>query len=986
MVRRAALLLLFLCVLPLAARAGSDPAKAARTCQASQLKASGAFMKSNFRCWSTFFKKLDQDKLFACFDKADAKFIKSWHKAITKAGAGICSNELPPQDLMPGMAREVDDLVGLVSDNRDDSFKAERTLHSRLHKVIGTAFGKSLAAQSKTAKTQKDTGKSQKAIDAVHRGFAKALAKAIKQGGFYFGADSQVVTGEMERIVDEFVGTTGGLRHSVRGEIQIAAATFVDSDVNDTNTEPVPNDDPADAQQIVVPVTIGGYVNTPFTGPGGHTFESGDGSDAYRASIREGQIITLLIGGDPDFIDIDFCLFEVGDTNNPVDCSLGTGNREELVVPFDGEFFIQVFPYEFCDCASPYMLIIGQDLAGAGGDTGLRLSDEFVPGQVIVAPKQGEVRAASAAGFAASLGMQALSGAPSREMLLGIPAKAAAASAAAPAKDAGFPKLSTLGGQKLETILAVKSLRARNDVETADLNYVLRRQVVPNDEFVGFQWHYPLINLPAAWDITTGSASVKVAVVDTGVVLSHPDLQGQLGQGYDFISDTFSAADGGGIDDDPDDPGDGFDRPSSFHGTHVAGTIGAASNNRQGVAGVAWNVELIPVRVLGRLGGTSFDVIQGVRFAAGLANNSGKSNKADVINLSLGGGGFSTTDENVYKAAAQAGVIVVAAAGNENSSRPSYPAAYQGVVSVSAVDPQKRRAPYSNFGAEVDVAAPGGDLSTDSNGDGYGDGVLSTGADDSAVLRRTNYVFYQGTSMAAPHVAGVAALMKSVNPSLDPAAFDALLASGTITQDLGASGRDDVFGHGLIDARKAVVAAAGVGEGDPIPVVTPTSINFGILAGVQTFSVLNAGGGDLEVTNISDDSGGWLDVVADPNAVDAEGFGTYRLNADRSGLTPGTWTATVTIETSTAPLQIAVVPSRRRTAPTPSTSRACALARTCSSPAPTPPTTASSATPVKPAAPTRPSTSTSPSSSTATSPASPLPPPSAPASRPPAAA
>jgi serine protease len=191
-----------------------------------------------------------------------------------------------------------------------------------------------------------------------------------------------------------------------------------------------------------------------------------------------------------------------------------------------------------------------------------------------------------------------------------------------------------------------------------------------------------------------------------------------------------------------EDPGDlAFGQRSSFHGTHVAGTIGAATNNGGGVAGVAWGVTLVPLRVLGLGGGTSYDVLQAVRYAAGLANDSGTSHPVDVINLSLGGGGFSSTEQSVYTQARNAGVIVVAAAGNDDSSQLFYPASYAGVVSVSAVDLRLLKAPYSSFGAAVDVAAPGGDTSIDRNGDGYGDGVLSTLFDELAGL--FGYAFYQ---------------------------------------------------------------------------------------------------------------------------------------------------------------------------------------------------------------------------------------------------
>ena len=288
------------------------------------------------------------------------------------------------------------------------------------------------------------------------------------------------------------------------------------------------------------------------------------------------------------------------------------------------------------------------------------------------------------------------------------------------------------------------------------------------------QWHYPLINLPEAWDTTVGNADVLVAVIDTGILFNHPDLAGQLVSGYDFVRNPDEALDGDGIDPDPSDPGSSSRGGSeSFHGTHVSGTVAARSDNFQGVAGSAFGARVMPLRALGAGGtGTSYDIGQAVRFAAGLPNDSGTvpDAPADIINLSLGGAPFDQSTQNLYNEVRAAGVIVVAAAGNNASSMPLYPASYNNVISVSAVDAQRRLAAYSNFGSAVDLSAPGGDRGVDLNGDGFPDGILSTSAEIQSD-NTFNYVysFLDGTSFAAPHVSGVLALMKSVNPDLTPA-------------------------------------------------------------------------------------------------------------------------------------------------------------------------------------------------------------------------
>jgi serine protease len=385
--------------------------------------------------------------------------------------------------------------------------------------------------------------------------------------------------------------------------------------------------------------------------------------------------------------------------------------------------------------------------------------------------------------------------------------------------------------------------------------------------------------------------------------------------GYDFISSSVSGLDGNGIDPDPEDPGDGgSEAPSSFHGTHVAGTIAAASNNSTGVAGVAWGVKIMPLRVLGKLGGTGYDVRQAIRYAAGLSNDSPgtASPPVDVINLSLGGGGFSQADQDVFTDVRNAGVIVIAAAGNNGNSEAVYPAGYDGVVAVSAIGSAKQITGYSSRGTAVDVAAPGGDTSIDRNGDGYVDGVLSIGGTSPGVIDFV-YPYYQGTSMAAPHVAGVAALMRSVNGTLTPDEFDALLINGDLTEDLGAAGRDDFYGYGLIDAQKAVVAAL-TAIGAP-PVINPAlSVSPGSVSLGSALSTV-----DITLRNVSSSAGSltvlipptvvpaapWLTVT--PVNVDADGLGTYQFTVDRSGLTDGSYATVVSFGSSENTVSVPVI-------------------------------------------------------------------------------
>ncbi|MCI0505715.1 MAG: S8 family serine peptidase [Gammaproteobacteria bacterium] len=548
----------------------------------------------------------------------------------------------------------------------------------------------------------------------------------------------------------------------------------------------------------------------------------------------------------------------------------------------------------------------------------MSVDENFIPGEVIVKFKNNFVSTAGVTrqSLAASVGLTAKAGAPGRSMLMSLGDISARPQTFNTLGIAAVVQHSDPALQlKQETIEVVKALRKRADVEYAALNYLRQPLLEPDDTYYGLQWHYPKINLPLAWDVTTGVADVVVAVIDSGK-LDHPDLQASLVQGYDFISSTANSGDGDGIDSDPTDPGDSDGvTPSSFHGTHVAGTVAAETGNATGVAGVAGNVKVMPLRVCGTLGCADYDIQQALLYAAGQSNDSGTvpAQAADIVNLSLGAPTNSTIAPPAYVTARNAGVIIVAAAGNESSTELFAPAAYDGVVSVSAVDFAGNLAYYSNRGATIDVAAPGGDITANLNGDSYPDGILSTVGSDASGALRLGYGFYQGTSMAAPHLAGVAALMKSVNPGMSPDQFDQWLANGDLTQDLGAAGRDDFYGYGLIDAAKAVSIASGTPiepelPPDPLIRITPDTLVYDVSTDTLQFTISNGGLADLIIASVNNDSGGWLTVNA--GSVDANGGGTYTVTVDRSQIAGfATAGAVITIEANAtnSPLTVPVM-------------------------------------------------------------------------------
>jgi serine protease len=735
---------------------------------------------------------------------------------------------------------------------------------------------------------------------------------------------------------------TDGFIATLSGTVGSSAGSVADSDVNDPNALYVANDTPDQAQSIPNPVMLGGYVNVANTGDTGRSSSSGDRVDFFRISLAANQIITLDIANH-DTGDLDLYLYKDDgniDLGNPFDVSQGTDKTESLVVSEAGDYIIAVFAHD--DTANPndgyssYALVVGLNVQGGRSHTTSRLvlTDDFVPGDVIVRFKDDPLALnarQSLATRATSLGMRAKAGDNGRAMLLELE-DLQNRQASFRALGIGLRQIAGPMHQvhpadpekqlKMDTLLTIKALRKRKDVLYAEPNYIHQIRQVPTDPLYKYQWHYPLINLPAAWDVSIGDANVIVAVIDTGVLLKHPDLLGQFSAdgGYDFIKNDDQSGDGEpGIDNNPDDPGDKRPptRNSSFHGTHVAGTIAAATHfgsGGQGVAGVAPGVKIMPLRVLGAGGGTGYDIMQAVLYAAGLGNDSGgvPAKKADVINLSLGGAPFSQEMQDVYTQARNAGVIIVAAAGNDGKNRNDYPASYDGVISVSAVDILSQLTNYSNYGSAIDVAAPGGDRTNrDINGDGRRDTVLSTiGDDSSGRIVLDIYFGYEGTSMASPHVAGVLALMKSIHSGLTPADVDSLLSSGKIVEDLGSTGRDDQFGHGLIDARKAVdeaqlLAGGGTTPDNPLLSVSPASLNFGSSETNLSLSAANSGKGALTITSVDVDAA-WLTVTTD--SVDANTqLGSYRVTVDRSGLAAGTHTANITITSSINAITVSII-------------------------------------------------------------------------------
>ncbi len=376
---------------------------------------------------------------------------------------------------------------------------------------------------------------------------------------------------------------------------------------------------------------------------------------------------------------------------------------------------------------------------------------------------------------------------------------------------------------KAEAAVLMKQIAAQPNVEYVQVDRMLKPLLTPNDTNYNVQWHYfeatGGLNLPTAWDKATGNG-VVVAVIDTGIT-SHSDLNANIVAGYDFISDPDIGVDGNGRDSDASDNGDWHrnaecgpppaprESNSSWHGTHVAGTIAAVTNNAKGVAGVAYGAKVQPIRGLGKCGGLTSDIADAIIWAAGGSVSGVPANPtpALVINMSLGSdGACDAVTQSAINSAVGRGATVVVAAGNSNSNVSNFtPASCNNVVSVAAINRQGNRASYSNFGRLIDVSAPGGEGGTAGVASTVNAGTTTPGAE--------SYAYYAGTSMASPHVAGVVALIQSVSPKT-PAQIETLLKQTARSLPGTCSGG---CGSGIVDAAAAVNAAIGGGNPPPPP-------------------------------------------------------------------------------------------------------------------------------------------------------------------------
>ncbi|PAV25068.1 hypothetical protein CF392_12855 [Tamilnaduibacter salinus] len=660
----------------------------------------------------------------------------------------------------------------------------------------------------------------------------------------------------------------GGPTPDASGEIRIEARTRVDSDTADDLGRGQAESNNSIPQGLPSPAIVGGYVSDtsgPHETPGLRF--STDETDRYQLSLTGSQVVSVqlftvtnglesgivrLLNQDGD--SVDQALLSQTTDSASVSPSASSEAQYELVIDTGPD-------------SAPFRYVVSVS-SSSGGSTATHLAAGDAPFEA------GEALVTYAAPVSGVRSLAVQSGASGSRRLSG--------NTWLLRQSDQFRALSRGGmSDRRQTIDWIRELRQQPGVVAAEPNYrVHGMQVNPDDgdSFFSNQWNLPQIQVPAVWQVQDDPGNgIRVAVLDTGLFSTspdsigawHPDISPSGNDGLvlpspaDYVQGDNEGDVVSGRDDNPANPGNGDLQSSSFHGTHVSGIV-VGRDNQRGIVGIAPFADLMPIRVLGtdEQGSTS-DLIAAIDDLASLS----PSQRPHVINLSLGGVGNSDTLRSAINRGVERGILFVAAAGNQSASEPVFPAAFDNVIAVGAVDAGGRRAGYSNFGEWLDLVAPGGDATRDGNSDNQADVITSTWGRDSGGTFTADYAALQGTSVAAPHVSAVVALMQQArrdNPSLNDltmAGFRKLLADGKLTRSDQSFYNQVEYGEGLIDAVKATEAAGLAFNG--VIVANPTSLRFdgSVTTSETSLTVLPQGDTDAVLPPEAIDSPEWLSVT-----------------------------------------------------------------------------------------------------------------------------
>lgn len=700
--------------------------------------------------------------------------------------------------------------------------------------------------------------------------------------------------------------THGTGQFTVSGVFSVPDSSAIDSEIDDGSASvPASNDTLATAQRVNSPLHLIGTLNMPDKGARRPSRHSGDIHDIFRVDLLEGQVVrldaTMDLSNDAPEPDVDLALIDaetqqiVGASNRLPDSVRDT---ECVRITKSGPYFIDAY---ITQGAGNYVLSIARAEDDIPCRNAASASALFAAGELVSQRKAPGNAAIKGTWVTPAPELLKVPGAVlSQGASVGKPEAQASVKAGESGNDT-YP-------QQINTLIYAKQLQASGQYAYVEPNFRVHLHDAPSayepddPKYTTQRWHYEQINLPSALERIKGLPAQPtrrplVAVIDTGIYSAHPDLAGQVEGGFTF---TSVAADG-----DKSYPGAEEDTyRASFHGTHVAGTIAALNDNAKYGAGVAPMAKLMPLRVFpsAHAFGTTFDILQAIRYAAGLGNVSGKTpaRKADVINMSLGEDAecHQQVQDTITQARAQ-NVIIVASAGNSGLNHlglvaaTGSPANCAGVLGVGALDADRKLTQYSSSGSALALVAPGGDGTVE---------VQSLAVTSSGTGFSPDFGGKSGTSMASPHVAGVMALMRYVNPAITPQQIDDLLAMGRLTQDLGVAGRDDRYGFGEIDARKAVdEALALVGDSTTLAqgVVTarPASLDLGSFHNTIRLDLANSVASGESVVSLTTNSPA-IQLLAGDNVDARTQLGSYTLTVDRTSLPIGRSHLSLNVTTS----------------------------------------------------------------------------------------
>ena len=697
-------------------------------------------------------------------------------------------------------------------------------------------------------------------------------------------------------------------KYNIRGEVTLNGNLIIDSDVPNKAFSFLSNNQSSEAQPAFSPVTIIGYAGEHISDEGEYTY---DPLDVFVLNVEDTSIDISLYQTNSS-ADLDIFVYDEADLSSPISFSANLTSFESLSFNGSGIYYL-VVDSDMSARGSKYAMVVAESAQESTTNTTMDT------GEFLIKTKQdSELTSNNSLKSQNQLrdvfkripqGDGIVKVKPDYENIENVLGKSFLKT-----KISNEFQLDAELVAEIRKVKTLQQLRRKFPGYVIDLNHIYFPDADPEpfspDPFYDeYQWNLRQINTKEALNLVgQNTKDIVVAVLDSGAPTKDSfayQNSSFVDDGYDFVSDTDSSFDGDGIDDDPTDPD--FQPVQSdgeifgSHGSHVATTI-SAKNDGNEINGLA--VKTLPLRVCGsdrsENGGgcSSYDQLQAFYYLQGKNNDSGEVYDAttfgdvEIINMSLGGGGNNQIICDEIVNLKNAGIFVVASAGNEGNSAIRFPASCEYAFSVSSTKYDEQLSTFSSFNDYVDIAAPGGQVSEDLDGNDIGDGILAYSFKNSSHDGNDykGLQVYNGTSMAAPHVSGYFGLIKYLDSDITFDELDLLLKSGQLTKDIGSPGKDDLFGYGLMDMHKGLnLLSTGVDFTSlAYPILSPGKVFMGYALEEKSFEITKVGNGDLEITSVEiQDINDVLTYEA--SDVDIDGFGTYKALINRTNLSDGSF-------------------------------------------------------------------------------------------------